>query len=295
MAVMPQVARHEEGDSFFDHLSSLSAAYERARAENRQLRWELAELAELTTGETERKARTLQPEAFHCAVDELDSVEFDKDEDDPFTPSQKDPKVQGQLSNDGSKRGSAFDGRRASIDSRAKARVPHAIFGRQDEIHAAIANELEPRYDVKDFYKTSGCAQWLARHPTFENVTMIIIVIYALYMSIDADLNTASIITETHPVFIVCEQLFCLYFFLELWIRLWAAESLSQPRDLSDQYSFRPKNPGGHLNAFSLRRLQQRHHQVLAKLLDQKSIGCQASWPSSGSASASETPGLCST
>ncbi|CAJ1408212.1 unnamed protein product [Effrenium voratum] len=224
MAVMPQVARHEEGDSFFDHLSSLSAAYERARAENRQLRWELAELAELTTGETERKARTLQPEAFHCAVDELDSVEFDKDEDDPFTPSQKDPKVQGQLSNDGSKRGSAFDGRRASIDSRAKARVPHAIFGRQDEIHAAIANELEPRYDVKDFYKTSGCAQWLARHPTFENVTMIIIVIYALYMSIDADLNTASIITETHPVFIVCEQLFCLYFFLELWIRFMAFE-----------------------------------------------------------------------
>lgn len=53
---------------------------------------------------------------------------------------------------------------------------------------------------------------------------MVVIVVYALYMSIDMDLNTADIITETHPVFIVCEQLFCFYFFFELVIRFAAFE-----------------------------------------------------------------------
>ena len=85
---------------------------------------------------------------------------------------------------------------------------------------------------MKNFYKTKGWAQRIARHHIFENLTMAIIIIYAVYMSIDADFNEATIITETNPVFIVCEQLgaffclntgfrqfFCFYFFFELLIR----------------------------------------------------------------------------
>ena len=51
-----------------------------------------------------------------------------------------------------------------------------------------------------------------------------VIVIYALYMSFDTDLNTADDITSTHWVFIVCEQVFCFYFTLELFIRFMAFE-----------------------------------------------------------------------
>jgi len=53
---------------------------------------------------------------------------------------------------------------------------------------------------------------------------MCVIVIYAIYMSVDADWNPATIITQTHPFFIVCEQIFCLYFFGELLIRFMAFE-----------------------------------------------------------------------
>lgn len=53
---------------------------------------------------------------------------------------------------------------------------------------------------------------------------MLVIVVYALYMSVDMDLNTADIITKMHPVFIICEQLFCFYFTFELVIRFGAFE-----------------------------------------------------------------------
>lgn len=53
---------------------------------------------------------------------------------------------------------------------------------------------------------------------------MVVIVTYAIYMSIDLDLNEGDIITNTPWIFIVCEQLFCLYFFLELCIRFCAFE-----------------------------------------------------------------------
>lgn len=65
---------------------------------------------------------------------------------------------------------------------------------------------LTTGYDVKNFYKTTGWAQRIARHHIFENITMAIIIIYAVYMSIDADFNEATIITETNPFFIVSEQ-----------------------------------------------------------------------------------------
>ncbi|CAJ1449843.1 unnamed protein product [Effrenium voratum] len=97
----------------------------------------------------------------------------------------------------------------------------HPIFSHGKEIKAAIASDIcaELRYDVKNKYKTAGCFQRIARSAYFENFTMVVIVVYAIYMSVDTDWNTADIITETHPFFIVCEQVFCFYFFLELVIR----------------------------------------------------------------------------
>ena len=39
-----------------------------------------------------------------------------------------------------------------------------------------IATCFVQEYDVKNFYKETGWAQWLARHTWFENTTMAIIV-----------------------------------------------------------------------------------------------------------------------
>jgi len=100
----------------------------------------------------------------------------------------------------------------------------HALFNQGQKLKAAMAEDMvaDMRYDVKNMYKTAGCFQYIARHAWFENFTMIVIIVYALYMSFDTDLNTADIITETHPVFVVGEQIFCFYFSLELFIRFMA-------------------------------------------------------------------------
>ncbi|CAE7038948.1 SCN10A [Symbiodinium natans] len=127
-----------------------------------------------------------------------------------------------------------------------KWRGRHAIFSQGQRLKAAIAEDMvaDMRYalwmdlatcskscpvtescgDVKSMYKTTGCWQHVARHAWFENFTMLIIVIYAIYMSFDTDLNQADLITETAPVFIVCEQFFCFYFTAELVIRFMAFE-----------------------------------------------------------------------
>ena len=62
------------------------------------------------------------------------------------------------------------------------------------------------RQDIPGLTSDQGCFQRIARSAYFENFTMVVIVVYAIYMSVDTDWNTADIITETHPFFIVCEQ-----------------------------------------------------------------------------------------
>eukprot|EP00930_Biecheleria_cincta_P021871 TRINITY_DN1607_c0_g1_i1.p1 TRINITY_DN1607_c0_g1~~TRINITY_DN1607_c0_g1_i1.p1 ORF type:complete len:700 (-),score=104.58 TRINITY_DN1607_c0_g1_i1:319-2418(-) len=76
--------------------------------------------------------------------------------------------------------------------------------------------------DVTRFYKTEGVSQAIARHRLFENTTMAVIVFYALWMSIDTDLNEGTTMKDTPMVFVVAEQLFCAYFTGELVIRFLA-------------------------------------------------------------------------
>eukprot|EP00927_Polykrikos_kofoidii_P063227 TRINITY_DN58040_c0_g1_i1.p1 TRINITY_DN58040_c0_g1~~TRINITY_DN58040_c0_g1_i1.p1 ORF type:complete len:588 (-),score=162.39 TRINITY_DN58040_c0_g1_i1:120-1883(-) len=78
-------------------------------------------------------------------------------------------------------------------------------------------NMHKPRYDVTNFYWTEGCCQKVARSPIFENLTLSVIAFNALWLAIDADNNTADSLVAAQPIFIVAENFFCLYFFLE-WI-----------------------------------------------------------------------------
>jgi len=233
---MPQDMSERES-AFFEHLSLLSAEYERMTSENRHLRWELAELnARLSDAhdvQVSPVVRGLRQEAVHGAVEEslrVDEVhDFQEDEMSPRPRDTEEPIKSNSLTS--KNRDSRRESRRQSVDSKAakgRATLARPMFGHADDMQAAIANEMEPKYDVKNFYKTSGWAQWLARHTWFENFTMTIIVLYAFYMSLDADLNPATTIMETHPVFIVFEQFFCLYFFLELVVRFLAFERKCQ-------------------------------------------------------------------
>merc|ERR1719433_1121349 len=64
---------------------------------------------------------------------------------------------------------------------------------------------LKPKYDVADYYHTTGFTQWIARHPRFEHVTLMIIALNALWMWIDTDHNPGSMLLTSPPFFQLVE------------------------------------------------------------------------------------------
>jgi len=74
-------------------------------------------------------------------------------------------------------------------------------------------------YDVCDFYHKTGFCQWLARHPRFEHVTLLVIGLNAAWIWIDTDLNPGAMLILAPPIFQVVEHFFCAYFAYEWTIR----------------------------------------------------------------------------
>jgi|EP00927_Polykrikos_kofoidii_P077160 hypothetical protein len=83
-------------------------------------------------------------------------------------------------------------------------------------------NMHKPRYDVCDFYKTEGVFQAVARNQLFENITLGVISFNALWISIDTEYNSADTLVTALPVFVVAENIFCIFFTFELFMRFGA-------------------------------------------------------------------------
>jgi len=89
--------------------------------------------------------------------------------------------------------------------------------------------KAEP-YSVFMYYKTEGIWQWIAKHPTFENVTLGVIAWNAVYMAIDTDWNKPEPCTptgtrslqEAETFFAFMEHAFCFYFTAEWIVRFMA-------------------------------------------------------------------------
>lgn len=77
-------------------------------------------------------------------------------------------------------------------------------------------------YDVKNHYHERGLFQRIARHHTFENVTLGVISLNAVWMGVDTDRNTADTFLDARPLFQVVDAFFCIYFTGELLIRFMA-------------------------------------------------------------------------
>lgn len=98
-------------------------------------------------------------------------------------------------------------------------------FAGADKLKAqAHAAAMKKPYLVTEFYWTEGWAQKVARNKYFENLTLCVVAFNALWISIDLDLNKEALLLDAHPVFIIAENLFCLYFTAELCIRFGAFE-----------------------------------------------------------------------
>eukprot|EP00931_Biecheleriopsis_adriatica_P038361 TRINITY_DN21983_c0_g1_i1.p1 TRINITY_DN21983_c0_g1~~TRINITY_DN21983_c0_g1_i1.p1 ORF type:complete len:635 (-),score=154.87 TRINITY_DN21983_c0_g1_i1:18-1922(-) len=84
---------------------------------------------------------------------------------------------------------------------------------------------LKPTYNVFDFYWETGCFQAIARSHYFENITLSVIGINALWIAVDTDVNDAETLVEAHIIFQIMENFFCTYFTFEWIVRFGAFRS----------------------------------------------------------------------
>lgn len=73
------------------------------------------------------------------------------------------------------------------------------------------------------------------RHPYFENAVLGVIFLNAIWLSIDIDNNSAAVLVDASPIFIVMENMFCLFFTGELLIRFFA---FARKRDCCKDFWF---------------------------------------------------------
>lgn len=78
--------------------------------------------------------------------------------------------------------------------------------------------------NVADLYHSTGCAQRIARHAWFDIVVMSAIALNSVWLGIDAAFNDSDVLIQTDPIFLVVENLFCIFFVIELSIRFGAYE-----------------------------------------------------------------------
>jgi len=97
------------------------------------------------------------------------------------------------------------------------------MFPDQEAMKKQVRDALiKPQYSVSDYYWEDGFFRWLATHQVFENSTLMVISVNALWLAIDTDNNTASTLLDATPLFFVADNLFCVYFFGE-WLTRYMA------------------------------------------------------------------------
>lgn len=117
--------------------------------------------------------------------------------------------------------------RATQVVKHVKQEKPAAAFSDAEALKkkARAALISKPVYNVFDRYSDTGIFQRIAKKPAFENLTMLIVCLNAVWLAVDTDHNPAAFLTSAEPVFVVAENLFCFYFSAELMIRLLAFEN----------------------------------------------------------------------
>eukprot|EP00929_Paragymnodinium_shiwhaense_P120737 TRINITY_DN9276_c0_g4_i1.p1 TRINITY_DN9276_c0_g4~~TRINITY_DN9276_c0_g4_i1.p1 ORF type:complete len:730 (+),score=159.21 TRINITY_DN9276_c0_g4_i1:178-2367(+) len=107
-----------------------------------------------------------------------------------------------------------------SASANASQLATPSMFPSSEEMKAKVRDALKkPEYNVADFYWTTGLWQKIATNPIFENCTLAVITVNALWISVDTDNNDSAMLLEAQPVFQIAEHFFCVYFTFEWYVR----------------------------------------------------------------------------
>lgn len=217
-------------EDFFGHLQALGAEHERLHAENTELRRTLATFPEVDLLGEAGLPLAVQSQwstPSGAALGSQAPLEEQRQTDAMAIQLRK-PTFRAEPRHGAPPRTSEISEQSPSPDSPANPifKTRGQVFDLGD-MKEKMKNEMMKDVQATDatrFYKQSGCSQFLVRHHFFENTTMAIIVIYAIWMSVDTDYNTGTTLADTSTVFIVGEQFFCTFFTGELLIRFLAFE-----------------------------------------------------------------------
>jgi len=103
-----------------------------------------------------------------------------------------------------------------TADGRRLAVVGHEEEMLKEKVRQAINKSP---YNVKDFYKTRGVWQLIARSSWFELLTLIVITLNAVWIAVDTDMNEAEMLVNADWGFQFAENAFCAYFAFEWLVR----------------------------------------------------------------------------
>jgi len=112
--------------------------------------------------------------------------------------------------------------------------ITRGVFPNEQAMKEQIRKALSKRtYNVQDFYKTEGIGQRIARHAWFEHFALAVITLNAIWIGIDTEYNKKELLVEADAVFIVLENIFCVFFAFEWLVRVIAFEKkLNMLRDM---------------------------------------------------------------
>jgi hypothetical protein len=89
----------------------------------------------------------------------------------------------------------------------------------KDQVQKAI---LEPDYNVANMYKEEGCWQAVARSTWFEMLSLVMIILNAVWLAVETDYNDEALLANADPPFVIVENVFCTFFVGELLTRFMA-------------------------------------------------------------------------
>jgi hypothetical protein len=104
-----------------------------------------------------------------------------------------------------------------------------AMFADAESMKAQMREALiKPQYNVQDYYHERGFFQALACSTHFDQITLGVIFVNAIWIAVDTDLNGEAVLLKAHPVFQVAEHSFCSFFTAEVFIRFMAFRDKSR-------------------------------------------------------------------
>eukprot|EP00930_Biecheleria_cincta_P035333 TRINITY_DN24301_c0_g1_i1.p1 TRINITY_DN24301_c0_g1~~TRINITY_DN24301_c0_g1_i1.p1 ORF type:complete len:797 (+),score=172.77 TRINITY_DN24301_c0_g1_i1:59-2449(+) len=115
-------------------------------------------------------------------------------------------------------------GQTGARDSKGEVVPPSGLADAEAMKEKAKKALMRPQYNVFDYYYSEGICQAVAKSTLFDNITVGVVCLNAIWIAIDTDYNNSADLSQAGVLFQAVEHTFVTYFFLEISVRFLAFE-----------------------------------------------------------------------